>query len=122
MGCGDTLVGVSAGYLRTGDVEEDVRLAMNTLFATGEWSGDLYNATHASSFRVSGVDYTASSNEVRITLSGSYAQPDDYCDARRYREQVWATARQFPEVDRAYIALSNGKLLGDLLAVFWDNK
>ncbi len=115
LACGDSLVGISAGYLRTGDVKEDIKLALNTLFASGQKVGAYHNATYPSSFRVSNVEFKKSTGKAEITLSGSYVKPADACEARRYREQVWATARQFPEVHRVTIWLTNGKLLGDLL-------
>ena len=122
LACGDTLVGISSGFSRTGDVKEDVRTAVNTLFASGQNVGSFHNSTYPSSFRVSAIDFDKSSGTVIITLSGSYVKPADYCEARRYREQVWATARQFPEVNRADIWLDNGKLLGDLLYAVTSKK
>lgn len=115
LACGDTLVGISSGFSRTGDVKDDIRIAVNTLFASGQKIGAYHNATYPSSFQVSDVKFEKSSGTAIITLRGSYVKPEDYCEARRYREQVWATARQFPEVYRATIWLENGKLLGDLL-------
>lgn len=115
IACGDSILGISSGYLRTGSVEDDIVLALNTLFATSQNVGDYYNATYSSSFKVSSVDFKESTGTAEIVLSGNYVKPKDHCDAKRYREQVWATARQFPEVHRAYISLTNGKLLGDLL-------
>jgi len=122
LACGDTLVGISSGFTRTGDVEEDIRIAINTLFATGQKVGDFHNATYPSSFRVGEVDFEKSSGTAVITLKGNYVKPDDYCEGRRYREQVWATARQFPEVYRATIWLDNGLLLGDLLYAVTSKK
>ena len=117
MACGDTLVGISSGFLRSesGDVEQDIVTAVNTLFASGQKVGALHNATYPSNFKVSDVDFKKSSGSAVITLSGSYVKPSDYCEAKRYREQVWVTAKQFPEVNRATIFLDDGKLLGDLL-------
>jgi len=115
IACGDSILGISSGYARTGSVEQDIKLALNTLFATSQYLGDFYNATYTSSFKVNSVDFKESTGTAEIVLSGSYVKPKDACDARRYREQVWATARHFPEVNRAYISLTNGKLLGDLL-------
>lgn len=124
MACGDTLVGISSGFLRSdsGDVEQDIVTAVNTLFASGQKIGAYHNATYPSNFRVSDVDFKKSSGSAVITLSGSYVKPGDYCDATRYREQVWATARQFPEVNRVTIFLDDGKLLGDLLYAVTSKK
>ena len=113
--CGDTIVGISSGYLKSGNVAEDIKTALNTLFASGQKVGAYRNSTYPSSFRVDSVDFNQSAGKATITLSGSYAKPADYCEGRRYRDQVWATARQFPEVTDVTIWLTNGKLLGDLL-------
>jgi len=122
IACGDSLIGLSAGVWRTGNVEQDVATALNALFASGQNVGIYHNATYPSSFRVSEVEYIKSEQRVIVTLRGSYVKPADYCEARRYREQVWATARQFPEVSRASIWLDNGKLLGDLLYAVTSKK
>jgi hypothetical protein len=122
LACGDTLVGISSGFLRTGNIEEDIRIAVNTLFASGQKVGAYHNATYPSSFRVSEVKYKKSNGTAVITLGGSYVKPVDRCEALRYREQVWATARHFPEVNRVTIWLENGKLLGDLLYAVTSKK
>jgi hypothetical protein len=122
LACGDTLVGISSGFARTGDVKEDIRIAVNTLFASGQKVGAYHNATYPSKFRVSEVNFKKSSGTAEITLKGSYVKPSDYCEGRRYREQVWATARQFPEVQRVSIWLEDGKLLGDLLYAVTSKK
>ena len=124
LACGDTLVGISSGYLRSesGDVEQDIATAVNTLFASGQKVGSYHNATYPSNFRVSSVDFKKSTGTAVITLGGSYVKPSDYCEAKRYREQVWATARQFSEVNRVTIFLDDGKLLGDLLYAVTSKK
>lgn len=122
IGCGDSLIGISSGFVRTGDVEGDIRIALNTLFASGQKVGAYHNATYPSSFKVDDVDFKKSSGTAVITLKGSYVKPPDACEARRYREQVWATARQFPEVYRATIWLKSGALLGDLLYAVTSKK
>lgn len=118
VACGDSLVAVMTGHIRTGDIEKDIKLAVDTLFSIGQYSGYLYNATYPSSLRVGGV-YMEKTNAI-VELGGTYVRPNDACDASRYRAQVWSTIRQFPEVDRA-IPKVKGALLGDLLAVFSDS-
>jgi len=120
--CGDTVIGISSGFNRTGSVEEDIKIALNTLFASGQNVGAFRNSTYPSSFRVDSVDFKQSSGKADITLQGSYVKPGDYCDGRRYRDQVWATARQFPEVHKVTIWLTNGTLLGDLLYAVTSKK
>ena len=120
--CGDTIIGISSGFTRTGDIKDDIRTALNILFNSGENIGDFHNATYPSKFRVSEVSYDKATKTAIITLSGTYVRPADYCEGRRYRTQVWATAKQFPEVDRATIWLDNGLLLGDLLYTVTSKK
>ena len=120
--CGDTVIGISSGHLKSGNVAEDIKTALNTLFASGQNVGAYRNSTYPSSFRVDSVDFNQSAGKAEITLQGSYVKPADYCEGRRYRDQVWATARQFPEVHNVTIWLSNGTLLGDLLYAVTSKK
>ena len=116
-GCGDSLVPVSADFLRTGDVREDVKLALNSLFSTGtQYSGNLYNPLYQSKIRVNSVSFKKSTGNVTVHLTGSFTKPKEDCDKLLYRAQVWDTARQFPEVKLATIWI-NQYLLGDLLVV-----
>jgi len=117
-GCGDSLVAVSTGVLSTGDIEKDVKIALNSLFSTGtKFVGDLYNPLYQSNLRVGKVDFKKSSGKLMINLKGGFTKPKEDCDKKLYRAQVWDTARQFPEVWRAYIWLNDKYLLGDLLVV-----
>lgn len=117
VGCGDSLVPVSVGVLRTGDVKEDVRIALDSLFSTGtKYSGLLYNPLFQSKLRVNDISFKKNSGNVTVHLTGSFTKPQEDCDKLLYRAQVWSTARQFPEVKLATIWL-NQYLLGDLLVV-----
>lgn len=116
-GCGDSLIPVSAGFVRTGDVKEDVKIALTSLFSTGtKYSGNLYNPLYQSKLRVTDISFKKNSGNVTVHFTGSFTKPKDDCDKLLYRAQVWATARQFPEVKLATIWL-NKYLLGDLLVV-----
>ncbi|MBU1660009.1 MAG: hypothetical protein KKD28_00875 [Chloroflexi bacterium] len=119
IGCGDSLIPLTTGLYRTGDIKQDIQLALDRLFASGQYSGPLYNATYTSSLSVSSVEFTKSDGRTTVHLDGSYAKPQDSCDASRYRSQVWATGLQFSEVTR-FIPWVGNKLLGDLLAVYSD--
>ena len=118
VACGDSLVAIRTGNIRTKDIEKDIQLAIDTLFSIGQYSGGLYNATYPSSLRFGGV--TITKGEAVVELGGSYVKPKDACDASRYRAQVWSTIQQFPEVNRAIPRYRNA-LLGDLLAVYSDS-
>ncbi len=117
-GCGDSLVPVSTGFLPTGDVKADVKIAINSLFSTGtKYVGNLYNPLYQSNLRVGKVTFKKATGELTIHLTGGFTKPKDDCDKKLYRAQVWDTARQFPEVWRAYIWVNDKYLLGDLLVV-----
>jgi hypothetical protein len=106
-GCGDSLVPVSARFVRTGDVKEDVKIAITSLFSTGtQYAGNLYNPLFLSKLRVTDVSFNKSAGNVTIHLTGSFTKPKEDCDKLLYRAQVWSTARQFPEVKHATIWLN----------------
>jgi hypothetical protein len=117
VACGDSIFAVKTGHNRTGDIEKDIQLAVDTLFSIGQYSGWLYNATYPSSLRVGGVNLEK--GEAVVELQGVYVKPENACDASRYRAQVWTTIKQFPEVTRA-IPKVRGALLGDLLSIYSD--
>jgi hypothetical protein len=119
IGCGDSLVAIRTGYQRTGSIEKDVQIAVDTLFSIGQYSLSLYNATYPSTLRFSGLQLIK--REATVDLAGQYVKPADACDASRYREQVWKTIEQFPEIDKA-VPKFKGALLGDLLSIFSDGK
>ncbi len=119
VGCGDTLVKMTTGRSRTGDIAADLKIALDTLFSVGQYSGGAYNATFPSNLRVDQVNLTLDGT-ANVILSGSYVKPADGCDASRYRSQVWATALQFKEIVR-FIPFVGNSLLGDRLAVYSDS-
>jgi hypothetical protein len=120
VGCGDSLIKLSTGQVKTGDLPTDLKIALDAVFNTAQNVGGLYNATYPSLLKVSQVDFNASSGVAEVVLSGSYQKPRDGCDASRYRAQVWTTALQFDEITR-FIPWVGGSLLGDRLAVYSDS-
>jgi hypothetical protein len=117
VGCGDDLIKLYSGHIRTGDVKADLTTALNTLFSAGSYAAGFYNATYPSNLQV--VDVTMSTGTAKVYLDGNYVVPKDSCDASRYRSQVWATGLQFEEVTH-FIPFVGSKLLGDRLAVYSD--
>lgn len=114
-GCGDTLIPLSTGMVRSGDVVADTTAALNNLFSIGvQFSGGFYNAVYQSSLKVSKIDFSASDGLMIVYLSGKFTKPKDGCEKERYRDQVWGTIYQFSEVSKANIWV-NDKLLGDFL-------
>jgi len=119
IGCGDTLIKLWTGYVRTGKISEDLTYALNTVFSVGPYAAGFYNATYPSSMRVREVKIS-SNGTATVYFDGAYVPPKDSCDASRFRSQVWGTALQFPEVTR-FIPWIGDKLLGDRLAAFTDS-
>ena len=119
VGCGDTLVKLWTGYIRTGNITVDLTNALNTVFSVGQYSGGFFNATYPSNLRVKEVVMSADGTTM-VYFDGSYVPPKDSCDASRYRSQVWGTALQFEEVTR-FIPWVGKNLLGDRLAAFSDS-
>ena len=119
IGCGDTLIKLWTGYVRTGNISDDLTYALNTVFSVGPYAAGFYNATYPSSMRVKDVKMS-SNGTATVYFDGSYVPPKDSCDASRFRSQVWGTALQFPEVTR-FIPWIGDKLLGDRLAAFTDS-
>ena len=117
IACGDSLMPLRTGQVRTGMIEKDVQIAVDALFSVGEYSLSLYNATHPSKLRFSGFELTK--GEAVVDLSGEYIKPSNACDASRFRAQLWTTIKQFPEIHRA-IPKYRGALLGDLLSIYSD--
>jgi hypothetical protein len=114
VACGDSLVPMHVSQ-RTGDVKKDVATALKSLFATGKYSGGLYNPLASSKLKVRRVEYIPANKNAQVFLGGRLVKPTTYCDIARSRAMVWATAQQFTEVRHATIWLGSA-LLGDLLA------
>jgi len=121
VGCGDSLVPLTIGHVRSDDVIQDMTIALNALFSASQYSGALINTTYISNLHVNNIDFEKSSGIATIYMTGSFTKPDNNCDKSRYRAQVWSTAKQFPEVKRAVI-LVDSKLLGDLLVASSKDK
>lgn len=119
IGCGDSLIKLTTGQTKTGDVAADLKVALDSLFSIGQYAAGAYNATYPSVLRVDQVNLSQDGTAV-VILSGTYVKPNDSCDASRYRSQVWATALQFKEIKRFEPYIGNS-LLGDRLAVFSDS-
>jgi hypothetical protein len=112
--CG-SLVPLSTGLSPTGDVEKDVKSALDRLFASNsQYIGNLYNPSYQSRLQVNQIEFDKASSTITINLSGSFTKPKDNCGKSLYRAQVWDTVRQFPEIWRAVIWFKQ-YLLGDLL-------
>ena len=117
-GCGGSLVKLSTGQTRTGNLAADLKVALDAIFVAGQNMGGLYNATYPSSLKVTNVNLQGDGTAI-VQLNGSYEKPASSCDASLYRDQVWATARQFKEIVR-FQPYVGSALLGDRLSVYSD--
>lgn len=115
VACGDSLVKANTGLARTGDIEADVRTALERLFFKRQYFGRLYNPVYLSNLEVESVKYDKNTKEVSVRLDGTYVRSGDRCDDGRVRAQIWTTIRQFEGVKTVYILLRES-LLGDILA------
>jgi hypothetical protein len=115
VACGDSLVAANTGMSRTGDIEADVRTALERLFFKRQWFGVLYNPIYLSNLSVANVSFNAPTGEISVDLTGSYIRSGDRCDEGRVRAQVWTTIRQFKDIKTVYVLL-DGNLLGDILS------
>ncbi len=109
IGCGDSIIPVMIGVNKSGNVEQDIKIAVDRLFSIGP----VNNSTYPSSLRAGEV--TIKGGEATVQLHGNYVKPKDACEAHRYREQVWATIRQFEGITWA-TPMKSGAPLGDLLS------
>lgn len=97
VACGDSLVYYYSGKTRTDDVEYDIKVALQQLFAyhTEEFGG-VYNPLYKSRLQVVSVE--ATDGTVNIELSGELKLSDDKCDGSRILAMLQAVVRQFPGV------------------------
>ena len=115
IACGDSLVKANTGIWRSGDIEADVRTALERLFFKRKNFGELYNPVYLSNMTVSSVDFNSYTGLISLQLDGTYVRSGDRCDDRRVHDQIWSTIRQFKGIKTVYILLRTA-LLGDILA------
>jgi hypothetical protein len=114
FGCGDGLIHWYPGVWAKGDMETDIKAALNALFANhSKYTNGLYNPIYQSQLKAKGVEVVG--NDVVVRLAGTLVRPKDACESQRMHDQIWYTVSQFSP-SRAVIYLNNA-LLGDLLVV-----
>jgi len=113
-GCGDSLIYWYPGVWVKGNMEADIKAALNALFSNhNQYTGGLYNPMYQSQLKAKSVEVVG--NEVVVKLAGTLVRPKDACESQRMHDQIWYTVSQFSPT-RAVIYLNNA-LLGDLLVV-----
>lgn len=116
VGCGDTLVGVSSGHLRTGDVEKDLTTALRAQLANGvQWYGSLYNQLYKSTLFLQSVSFDSGSGHVLVRMGGSIGGLDG-CEKKRLEAQVLYNIFQFPQIKSRTVYVGN-QYLEDLTYV-----
>lgn len=114
IGCGDSLIRYYPGVWVKGDMEDDIKGALNALFANhNQYIDDLYNPIYKSDIKAKDVEEVG--GDVVVRLAGTFVRPKDTCESKRMHAQIWYTVSQFSPV-RAVIYMNNA-LLGDLLVV-----
>jgi hypothetical protein len=113
--CDYIAVKINTGIWRTGDVADDLKTALRSLFVKRPTFGALLNPVYLSNINIESIEFRAYYGEISIRLAGTYVRSGDPCDDGKVRAQIWSTIRQFPEIKSIDILL-NGNLLGDILA------
>ncbi|MDH5507254.1 MAG: hypothetical protein OEZ02_08545 [Anaerolineae bacterium] len=104
VACGDSLIAMNTGMLRTGDPAQDVVLALRALVSIGSpYVSGLRHAGYQSNLKVVSAEYTKYNMTVNVYLTGTVIKPDTNCDKERFRVQIFATAQQFEDVAKAYV-------------------
>lgn len=114
FGCGDSLIKYYPGVWVKGDMEDDIKGALNALFANhNQYVNGLFNPMYKSDLKAKDVEMVE--NDVVVQLAGTLVRPKTACESQQMHDQVWYTVSQFSPT-RAVIYL-NRALLGDLLVV-----
>jgi hypothetical protein len=115
VACGDSLIAVTTGILRTGDPAEDVRIAISTLFGlTSPYYGGLRHSGYQSNINNLRVTYNKSTQTAHVEAAGTVVKPEDDCDKERFRVQAFTTGKQFDDVNGLSISV-RGVPFGDFL-------
>ncbi len=115
VGCGDSLIPIYVGTGNTGNLETNVRTALNALFAHHtKYVDGLLNPIYESRMKAKGVSLDTSTGIARVQLGGTFVKPVDVCESKRMHAQVFFTVYQFKKIDFAAIFINN-VLLGDLM-------
>jgi hypothetical protein len=111
MKCGDSLYPVSTGKYRTGDLSQDIKIALNGLFKNRDkYTGELYNALYKSRLSVDDVVIDKVTGWVEVFTVGNIDPKGDDCDRSRISDQIWQTVLQFPEIPHADIRWNGGPI------------
>ncbi|GAB4398932.1 MAG: hypothetical protein OHK0052_22160 [Anaerolineales bacterium] len=110
--CGDSMIAVRTGLLRTGDIAKDVKAGLEVLLRNkNEYFGNLYNPLYASNLSVSEVTFEKSNGYVWIYLYGTLVRSGNSCDNTRIKLQVWQVARQYAGVKKVKVFLNDNHFI-----------
>lgn len=123
VGCGDSIVAVSAEKAVTGNLQNNLRAALESLFSLEEENygrAGLITNLHTTNMQVESI--SVEGNSVTINLEGIFSLVG-VCSDARMQAQILHTIFQFPQVNRAavYINGENMKQLFDMRGVELDD-
>lgn len=114
--CGDILTEpIISKRFRTGDVLNDVQIALNMLFSVGvKRYGAYYNALWDTDLKIASTKYLPKSDEFQIDFTG-YLPIENLsnCDKHGIREQIWKTFYHYKITQKIFTF--NGRFLIDQL-------
>lgn len=115
--CGDiTTEPIISKRYRTGDVLQDVQIALNMLFSvSAKRYGVYYNALWDTNLKIASYKYLPKSDEMQIDFTG-YLPIENLsnCDKHGIREQIWKTFYHYKITQKIFTF--NGKFLIDQLS------
>ena len=110
IGCGDSMISVSTDRLKTGNTPNDIKIALNELFAITDANfgkGGMYNSIYQSDLEVASVD--AANGDYTVNITGKVLKGGT-CDDPRFTEQIKRTITQFSDVKTVKIFVNNTEL------------
>lgn len=115
VGCGDSIVAVNTGQSVEGSLQNDLRTALEALFALKEESygqSGLVTSLHTTNMQIESI--TVNGDSTIINMGGVFSLAG-VCSDARMQAQILHTVFQFPEVNSAaiYINGQNMKQLFD---------
>ncbi len=108
IACGDSIVPLAIGHLKSGDTADDVLTALRALFATGVKNhAGFYNALYRSGIRVKSASFNTVTGKIQVDMEGTVVHGNDDCEKMRIEAQVLYTLWQFTEI-KSRLLLLNG--------------
>ena len=118
FGCGDGLVYFRSGKPKTGNIESDLRSALNALFKVKSKNvGDYYNPVYNAHLHVKSVKVDESTGFAEVYLAGSIPKPADVCEGKR----IHIRQSTHPELFHKHIYQALGLTPFPLKAMYYED-